>query len=336
MILLETALIKAHGELLNQGHHINLTSFLLSYEAIYRETYLHVEQLAKIVTLAGESLRKQAHVYYLAWGSPTLVAVLDASECVPTFSASFDDVKAFGQGSPQLQCKTGQTSVDGSDVDMSLEYFTARILPSLSKRDTVVFICLSSNYVDEATKIVKQVSEKEAKTVGILSHSEPSQAREVFDVCIQINKEKYNTRLTLDTTLHDVLCQCLDEFAVKLALNATSTGGHVIKGKVMRSLMIDVKISNEKLFRRAVGIISEFARVDENEALTALLKAIYGKDEVTESCRNDVITNHVTAGNAQDQVVPLAILLAGGKCTVESGRQMLDKYALKDLFLEYL
>jgi N-acetylmuramic acid 6-phosphate (MurNAc-6-P) etherase len=57
--------------------------------------------------------------------------------------------------------------------------------------------------------------------------------------------------ITLPTTssdsLHDqdVKCmsiQLLREIAVKCCLNAISTGAHVLKGKVYKNIMIDVKV----------------------------------------------------------------------------------------------
>jgi N-acetylmuramic acid 6-phosphate (MurNAc-6-P) etherase len=39
----------------------------------------------------------------------------------------------------------------------------------------------------------------------------------------------------------------LAEIAVKLVLNAITTGGHIIKGKIMSNRMIDMQVSNNKL-----------------------------------------------------------------------------------------
>jgi N-acetylmuramic acid 6-phosphate (MurNAc-6-P) etherase len=51
------------------------------------------------------------------------------------------------------------------------------------------------------------------------------------------------------------------ELACKHAINGISTGAHVIIGKVFGAQMIDVRVSNEKLFHRAVHIVHEVAGV---------------------------------------------------------------------------
>lgn len=337
-ILLETALLKAHNEIINPECQLNPRNLLLSYESVYRETYFQVEKLSKVMDLAGASLRKGRHVYYVAWGPPSFMAILDASECVPTFSASFDDVRAFVHGGLELPCNEEPISIGGTKVEMSVKYFIKDVLPKIFQDDVVIAICLSSTFLDEVTQLATQISAKRAKIVGLLSQKETHNIEEVFDVCVVLNNENNKLSNFLpDLKLQEFFSQCLDELAVKWILNAASTGGHVLKGKVFQSLMIDVKISNDKLFRRAIGIVSEVARVGENEAMAALLKAIYKTNQIPESITNDVISNHVTVGTQQDQVVPLAILLASGKFTVESGLRTLEEktfsQTLKELHL---
>jgi N-acetylmuramic acid 6-phosphate (MurNAc-6-P) etherase len=49
----------------------------------------------------------------------------------------------------------------------------------------------------------------------------------------------------------------------------------------MRNKMIDLQVSNNKLFFRSIGIISDFAGVSEAAARDALLRAIYDVEAVT-------------------------------------------------------
>ena len=50
--------------------------------------------------------------------------------------------------------------------------------------------------------------------------------------------------------------------------------------KVMKNRMIDLQVANNKLFFRSIGIVAEFARVDEDSARTALMRAIYLTDSI--------------------------------------------------------
>lgn len=45
------------------------------------------------------------------------------------------------------------------------------------------------------------------------------------------------------------------ELSTKLVLNAVSTGGHVLKGKIYQNHMIDLQVTNTKLYRRATRLL---------------------------------------------------------------------------------
>eukprot|EP00898_Chlorokybus_atmophyticus_P005777 jgi/Chlat1/61/Chrsp1S03113 len=107
------------------------------------------------------------------------------------------------------------------------------------------------------------------------------------------------------------------ELALKYVLNAVSTGAQVLAGKVYKSRMIDVRISNHKLFARAVRIVSEVAEVDAEISTACLLQVVYdgdgtdGQFDVQQFQRRPV-SEHVTKASSMRSVVPMAILLAMG------------------------
>lgn len=45
------------------------------------------------------------------------------------------------------------------------------------------------------------------------------------------------------------------ELSTKLVLNAVSTGAHVLKGKIYQNHMIDLQVTNTKLYRRATCLL---------------------------------------------------------------------------------
>lgn len=141
----------------------------------------------------------------------------------------------------------------------------------------------------------------------------------------------------------------LAELALKLMLNAGTVGGHIRKGTVFRNRMINVTLTNAKLFHRGVGIVADTAGVDRDTALVAVLRAIYHKDDTTgltsavlahlqpgapaaasvpagpsgyitlretasmtlpEVASRLPVSNHVHNAYSQRMVVPVAILLA--------------------------
>jgi hypothetical protein len=106
------------------------------YERTCRATYIKIDELTPLVQSSGKSLlrgmlyrlencisclfisltagdhpeaktRSQGHVYYLAGSTLGLLAFIDASETVPTFGASYEEVRAF--------------ILDDKDVDNSIQ-----------------------------------------------------------------------------------------------------------------------------------------------------------------------------------------------------------------------
>ena len=64
------------------------------------------------------------------------------------------------------------------------------------------------------------------------------------------------------------LQQLLRCIYVKWICNCISTGAHILKGKVFRNIMVDVRVSNRKLYQRAVSIIQVF-QLDDNKIVAA-------------------------------------------------------------------
>ena len=61
----------------------------------------------------------------------------------------------------------------------------------------------------------------------------------------------------------------------KLVLNMLSTGVMIRMGKVYGNLMVDVRTTNEKLYRRAVSIVQNATAADEAAAIQALEQCGY-------------------------------------------------------------
>ena len=102
-----------------------------------------------------------------------------------------------------------------------------------------------------------------------------------------------------------------------------SPGGHIRKGLVYGNRMINVRVSNNKLFHRAILIISTIAQVSAEEARTALLRALYPTCSSVEEVEELPISRHVEAALQADRLLPTAILLCKGCATVAAAQQIL-------------
>lgn len=78
----------------------------------------------------------------------------------------------------------------------------------------------------------------------------------LFDITLNINLDISSLLdLHLDHQGKVLMTQLVRAMALKWILNNLSTGGHVLKGKVFENRMVDVKVSNNKLYYRAICIV---------------------------------------------------------------------------------
>ena len=134
----------------------------------------------------------------------------------------------------------------------------------------------------------------------------------------------------------------LGQYALKLAINAITTGAHIARGAIVSNRMVAVAITNQKLFHRAVRLIGDVTGISPQGAERSILRAIYTHNEDDEahaggrfaatstplsphdhsvrrssSSRSSLTqlaalpaSAHVAAASAQTGLVPIAILLA--------------------------
>ena len=118
------------------------------------------------------------------------------------------------------------------------------------------------------------------------------------------------------------LSLCLAQVGTKWILNTMTTGAHVLKGKVVSNLMIDVQVrlvtpllcsyslcvcvlcSNDKLYHRAVGIIKDVAKTTEEDARVCLLRSIYELDILSDQIKNSQdVSAHIKKATEMKKVV---------------------------------
>jgi N-acetylmuramic acid 6-phosphate (MurNAc-6-P) etherase len=112
--------------------------------------------------------------------------------------------------------------------------------------------------------------------------------------------------------------------ALKLALNALSTGAHVLgRGVVLGNRMGNMMLTNHKLFLRAEGIVEGEAGVPRAAAAAALLRAVHGwprgspelaaAEEEAAREGSTAVLRHVAAAALVERVIPTALLLAAAE-----------------------
>lgn len=207
-------------------------------------------KIAEVIDLAYNSISNGARVIYLGAGTSGRLAVCDAAECPPTFSASPNTFIALIAGGESAFIK----AVEGAED--SLELAKKNLLEkNICNKDLVIGLAASGRtpFVIGGLKFAKEVG---CKTVAI-SCNKNSKISEFADISLEIIVGPEiltgSTRLKAGT-------------AQKMVLNMISTGAMVKCGKVYQNLMVDLMQTNEKLKVRAENIVMQATEVKRGEA----------------------------------------------------------------------
>lgn len=213
--------------------------------------------IAQAVDVITARLQQGGRLFYVGAGTSGRLGVLDAAECVPTFSVPPEMVQGVIAGGQRALVE----AVEGAEDDR--EAGRADLLArGLGARDAVVGIAASGNtpYVLEALEYANEIG---AATIALTCNS-PALMLDTAQIAIPVLTGPEvitgSTRLKAGT-------------AQKMVLNMLSTATMIRLGKVYGNLMVDVKVTNQKLARRARRIVSQVTGVSEEEAAALLARA---------------------------------------------------------------
>ena len=221
-------------------------------------------EIARTIDLAEAAFRAGGRLLYVGAGTSGRLGVLDAAECVPTFSAPPGMVVGIIAGGAPALLRPVEGAED--DVNGGIAIMDAN---QVGPKDVVIGIAASGT-----TPFVRGALGR-AQTLGakavFLSCSEPPQLlRDTCDICITLlcgpEVLTGSTRMKAGT-------------ATKLTLNTISTGAMVRIGKTYGNLMVDLTATNSKLVDRSERIVMETAGVERIRAHEAI-EAAEGKVKV--------------------------------------------------------
>ncbi len=311
-----------------------LDRLIQRYDEARIATYHERDTISQLVQIASEALRAKAHIYYLGRDVYGTLGTIDASECPPTFGADFEDVRGFiDQGWLGLLGPEKDLSHVGPPYRISLEEFANEKLPYLAECDLVIGLGTPDDlaFLGPLLTRSQQAGAGTGAVVLRTAQSGPSRGK---DASAQEARELPSALAKrLDTIVAPDIVpsgfiqgyNILAEFATKLILNTITTGAHVISGKVYQNRMIDLKISNAKLYHRTIRIISTIMGVSEKVARQSLLRAIYETNDISSGLVRAPISRHVETATLKEKVVPKALLIATGKFTYEGASSALRK-----------
>ena len=211
-----------------------------------------IPQTARAVDLAVEAIRQGGRLVYLGAGTSGRLGVLDAAECAPTFGT--DSVVAILGGAPaSLTCSVEEVEDDPQQAVRDLKKLR------LTRHDLLVGISASGGapYVLGGMRWARKLG---AKVVGLTCNPDaPLKALADVTIIPVVGPEVIagSSRMKAGT-------------AQKLVLNMLSTATMVRLGRVLSNRMINVQLTNQKLWKRAEGILVKLTGASEAAAAKAL------------------------------------------------------------------
>ncbi|MFH0794616.1 MAG: hypothetical protein V2A74_11355 [bacterium] len=293
------------GPLRGEKNTDTLRRLLWQYEIAREQTYQQRDAIAQLIVWGGDALLSRRSICYLGRDSFGLLGLIDASECPPTFGATFEDVRGFIEGGwPALLEDDEDLSSHGPQYRIRLTDFGKNTLPSVKSPDLIVGI-LEDGRGPEVLRLLKDSAAQGART-ALLTYERPS----------GFAAKKSNTLVvTPHLEIHSLIpgVPSYAEFSTKLILNALTTGAHILAGKVYSNRMIDLRLSNSKLYYRILGILRILMGVDEPTADKCVRKSLFDTDSLTEAQSSARISALVERGASAEKLVPKALLLATGQ-----------------------
>ncbi|MEN1967384.1 N-acetylmuramic acid 6-phosphate etherase [Lentibacillus sp. N15] len=207
-------------------------------------------EIETAVDMIYHAFKQGGTLIYVGAGTSGRIGVLDAVECPPTFSTPPEMVQAVMAGGSGAFVKAAEGAED--DPCLGAKDLQDR---QLTKQDVVVGIAASGRtpYVAGAMKYAQEIG---AKTIG-LSSNKNAAISQYADIKIEVVTGPEiltgSTRMKAAT-------------AHKLILNMITTTSMIKIGKVYENLMVDLKVSNNKLKERAKSIVSSITGVSSEES----------------------------------------------------------------------
>jgi len=205
-------------------------------------------QIAQAMVLAAQTYASGRKIIFIGAGTSGRLGILEAVECVPTFSTKPSQIIGLIAGGKNAVFRSKEGAEDNAAQGKK------EILKAAKKGDFVLGLTASGRtpYVMGALQAAKQIG---AATALVSCNPNADSSHANVHVCLNTGAEVLSgsTRMKAGT-------------ATKMALNAITTGAMTLCGKTYGNLMIDVRPTNAKLVLRAVRLICRVAQTDEKTA----------------------------------------------------------------------
>ncbi|MGI5270997.1 N-acetylmuramic acid 6-phosphate etherase [Nonomuraea sp. CA-218870] len=216
-----------------------------------------IPAISDAIDAIAERMGKGGRLLYVGAGTSGRLAVLDASECPPTFGTDPELVQGVIAGGQEALTR----SVEGAEDDAEAGA-AALVALEVGPLDSVVGVSASGR-APFVLGALAEAARRQALTVGLSCNEDsPLSAAAEHPIEVVVGPEVVagSTRLKAGT-------------AQKLVLNMISTISMVRLGRTYGNEMIEMSAMNSKLASRAVRMVSDITGAGPEEAGRALAEA---------------------------------------------------------------
>jgi N-acetylmuramic acid 6-phosphate etherase len=201
-------------------------------------------------------MKEGGRLFYIGAGTSGRLGVVDASECPPTFGVPFDTVIGLIAGGDKAIRKAVEFAEDDKEkgwLDLQKH--------KISDKDFLIGIAASGT------------------TPYVIGALEKANAANIETGCITCNKgsvlaatAKYPIEVVVGPEFVTGSTRMKSGTAQKLVLNMISTSLMIKLGKVKGNKMVDMRLSNHKLVKRANQMLVDELGINEKQAASLLEK----------------------------------------------------------------
>ncbi|MES2881173.1 MAG: N-acetylmuramic acid 6-phosphate etherase [Bacteroidota bacterium] len=216
-----------------------------------------IPQIKRLVSAVSDKMLAGGRLFYIGAGTSGRLAVVDASECPPTYGVPYGLVIAVIAGGDEAITK----AVENAEDDLQQGWLDL-LQHNINNKDVVVGIAASGTtpYVISALK----ECQKRGIITGCITNNPGSPLTDVADFPIEADVGP--EFVTGSTRMKSGTSQ-------KLILNMISTSVMIQLGRVEDNKMVNMQLTNEKLIDRGTKMIMDkLLLTDYEQAKELLLK----------------------------------------------------------------
>ncbi|MGN6164798.1 MAG: N-acetylmuramic acid 6-phosphate etherase [Flavisolibacter sp.] len=214
-----------------------------------------IPQIKRLVSAISDKMLAGGRLFYIGAGTSGRLAVVDASECPPTYGVPYGLVVAVIAGGDEAITKAVENAEDNTEQGWhDLKNY------DINNKDVVVGIAASGTtpYVIGALR----ECQKRGIITGCITNNPGSPLTDVADFPIEV--EVGPEFVTGSTRMKSGTSQ-------KLILNMISTTVMIQLGRVEDNKMVNMQLTNEKLIDRGTKMIMDNLNLNDYEKAKGLL-----------------------------------------------------------------